>query len=102
MKHEDIHQELHDLARQLGVTIRYEKGDFEGGYCILRENRLLLVNRRLHLSKMIAILARGLNEIGLDDLFVKPALRHYIEDEVAKASRTHSQAPATEEGIRKQ
>jgi hypothetical protein len=99
MKHEDIHQELHDLARQLGVTIRYEKGDFEGGYCILRENRLLLVNRKLQLSKKISILARGLNEIGLEDIFVKPALRHYIEDEVAKTAATHSPAPSTPQGI---
>jgi len=95
MKHEEIHQELQDIARQLGVTVRYEKGDFEGGYCILKESKILLVNRKLHLSKKIAILARGLSEIGLDDIFVKPAIRHYIEDEVAKASRTHKQTPAT-------
>ncbi len=99
MKHEEIHQELHNLAQQLGVTIRYEKGDFEGGYCVLRENKLLLVNRKLQLSKKISILARGLNDIGLEDLFVKPALRHYIEDEVAKTATTHSPTPATHQGI---
>ena len=37
MKHEALIEELHDVARQLGVTIRYERGDFEGGYCVLRE-----------------------------------------------------------------
>ena len=47
MKHEEIIQELQDLAAQLNVTIRYERGDFEGGYCILKEKRILLVNRRL-------------------------------------------------------
>ena len=32
-------------AVQLGVTMRYERGDFEGGYCILRDQRLLLINK---------------------------------------------------------
>ena len=88
MKHEQIIEELHALAGQLGITIRYEKGDFEGGYCILKEKRLLLVNRKLMPTRKASVLARALREIGLDNVFVKPALRAYIDDESAKAQRT--------------
>ena len=88
MRHEELILELTELARVLGVTIRYERGDFEGGYCILKEQRILLVNRRLLPQRKAAVLATAMHEMGLDGTFVKPALREYIEDEVAKAART--------------
>jgi hypothetical protein len=88
MKHEEIIQELQDLAGQLDVTIRYERGDFEGGYCILKDKKILLVNRRLMPNRKASVLATALQEIGLENVFLKPVLRAYIEDEVAKAARS--------------
>ena len=88
MKHELLIQELHEVATQLGVTIRYERGDFEGGYCILREQKILLVNRRLFPAKKASVLAMAMHEIGLEDMYLKPAVREYIEDEIAKSART--------------
>jgi hypothetical protein len=87
MKHEDLIEELQNVAAQLNVSIRYERGDFEGGYCILRDQRLLLVNRRLTPSRKASVLVTALREIGLDDVYLKPALRAYIEDEAARSSR---------------
>jgi len=88
MKHEQMIEELQSVAAQLNVVIRYERGDFEGGYCILRDQRLLLVNRRLMPSRKASVLAVALQEIGLDNVFLKPAVRAYIEDEAARALRT--------------
>jgi hypothetical protein len=88
MKHEMLIQELQEVATQLGVTIRYERGDFEGGYCILRDQKILLVNRRLFPAKKASVLAMAMHEIGLEDMYLKPAVREYIEDEIAKASRS--------------
>jgi hypothetical protein len=87
MKHEDLIEELQTVAAQLSVNIRYERGDFDGGYCILRDQRLLLVNRRLAPSRKASVLAAALQEIGLDDVYLKPAVRAYIEDEVARSLR---------------
>lgn len=87
MKNEEILAELHELAKQIGVTIRYEKGDFEGGYCILKDQGVLLVNKRLIPQRKSAILAVAINEIGLDNVYIKPALREYIEDEIARSMK---------------
>jgi hypothetical protein len=87
MRHEDLIEELQTVAAQLSVNIRYERGDFDGGYCILRDQRLLLVNRRLAPSRKASVLATALQEIGLDDVYLKPAVRAYIEDEVARLLR---------------
>lgn len=79
--------DLEGAVRQIGIQIRYEKGDFEGGYCVLKEQQVLVVNKRLHETRRASILATALSEIGVDTLFLKPAVREYIEDEAAKLSR---------------
>jgi hypothetical protein len=88
MKNEELIQELEATAQQLGVTLRYDKGDFEGGYCILKEQKMLLINKRLMPTRRAAVLAVALQEIGLEQVFLKPAVRAFIEDETAKAQRT--------------
>ncbi|MBP1655294.1 MAG: hypothetical protein H6Q28_1850 [Bacteroidetes bacterium] len=87
MKAEEIIEELQDVARQIGVTVRFEKGDFEGGYCVLRDQHLVLINKRLMPSRKASTLALALQNIGLETIFLKPAIRQFIEDEAVKASR---------------
>ncbi len=87
MKAEEIIEELQNAARQIGVTVRFEKGDFEGGYCVLRDQHLVLINRRLMPSRKASTLALALQNIGLETIFLKPAIRQFIEDEAVKASR---------------
>jgi len=100
MKPEEIVQELESVAEQLGVAIRYEKGDFEGGYCILKDARILVVNKRLASNRKAAVLALGMSAIGLDDMFLKPALRAFIDDETARVKarqqKRSSPVPAQE------
>jgi hypothetical protein len=88
MKPELMIEELHAISEQLGVAIRYDRGDFEGGYCILKDKKLVLVNRRLNPARKAAVLASAMSEIGLENVFLKPAVREFIEDEVAKADRS--------------
>lgn len=81
--------ELEGLVQQLGIQLRYEKGDFDGGYCILKDQKVLVVNKRLHDMRKAAILAIAMSEIGINELFIKPALRVFIEDEYAKFLKAH-------------
>jgi len=90
MKQEELVQDLEDVARQIGITIRFEQGNFEGGYCILKEQKLLLINRRLLPVRKASVLAAALREIGLENVFLKPALRAYIEDEAARTRKAQA------------
>jgi hypothetical protein len=87
MTQEQMAKELESLAANSGISIRYEKGDFEGGYCVLKAERLIVVNKKLAPPKKASILAQGLAEIGIDEVYLKPAVREFIEDELAKAAR---------------
>jgi hypothetical protein len=73
--------ELEEVAERLGFKIRYEKGNFEGGYCILKESQLLVVNSRNEVERRIIIVSKSLKEIGIDEIFVKPNVREIIEKE---------------------
>ena len=88
MTHEQILSELEHLASNCGISIRYEKGDFDGGYCVLKAERLIVINKRLALVRRTSVLAQGLAEVGIDEMYLKPAVREYIEDELARVSKT--------------
>lgn len=76
--------DLHELANFIGYNIRYEKGDFEGGNCLLKDQKLILINKKLEPKKKINILSKNIKEIGIDNIYIKPALREIIEEEIIK------------------
>jgi hypothetical protein len=88
MTNEQILSELEHLAANCGITIRFEKGDFDGGYCVLKAERLIVINKRLAPVRRASVLAQGLAEVGIDEIYLKPALREYIEDELAKIAKS--------------
>ena len=89
MNYTPLVSELEELARQLDLTIRYEKGDFEGGYCILKDKKVLVINKRLLDSRKASALAVALSDFGIETMFIKPNLRAFIEDEVAKVMKAN-------------
>jgi hypothetical protein len=91
MDQNELIAELEALAAQLSIKVRYEKGDFEGGYCVLKSERTVVVNKKLPPTKRLSILARGISEIGLDNIFVKPVVRDFIEDELSKGRSSYTE-----------
>jgi hypothetical protein len=90
MENQELLTELETIASQLGIKLRYEKGDFEGGYCVLKSERIIVINKKLSPNLRLSVIARGINEIGLNNVYVRPAVRDFIEDEVSKAARQQS------------
>ncbi len=77
---EDLFQDLKALASQLGATVRFEKGDFKGGYCILKESKVIVINKTANLQRKVFILSMALKELGVDDIYINPKLRGIIEE----------------------
>lgn len=91
MKKQEILTELEQLARDLGFKIRYEIGDFSGGSCLLNQEKLIMINKRLTPEIRMATLARIFAGMDLDQVYMKPAVREYIEDERARQNLSKSQ-----------
>jgi len=88
MTQEQMLKELESLAANSGIAVRYEKGDFEGGFCVLKAERLIVVNKKLAPPKKASVLAQGLAEIGIEDRYLKPVIRDFIEEELARVVRS--------------
>jgi len=77
---EDIIQDLKSLAAQMGAEIRFEKGDFKGGYCLLKENKVIVINKMANLQRKVMILSMALKELGIDQLYLAPRMREIIDE----------------------
>ena len=82
---EDILQDLKTLAGQLGASVRFEKGDFKGGYCILKESKVIVINKTTNLQRKVMILSAALKELGVDKIYLTPKIREII-DEMAETN----------------
>lgn len=77
---EEILDELKSLANELGATVRFEKGDFKGGYCIIKDTKVIVVNKLANLQRKVMILSAALKELGIDQIYLNPRLREIIEE----------------------
>ncbi|MEZ5045783.1 MAG: hypothetical protein R2831_02215 [Chitinophagaceae bacterium] len=59
-------KKFESLFEEIGYTIRYEKGNFHSGYCILKERRIAVINKFLTLEGRINSLIDILPEIVID------------------------------------
>ncbi len=73
--------ELLEVFRQVGYSVRIEKGLFKGGFCLLREQKVFLMNKNIEPQKKINFLAKNLSEIGVEGIALKPVIRELIEKE---------------------
>lgn len=86
--------ELEDIVHRLGYTMRYEKGNFTGGYCLVKESKLFVVNSRFEPEKRISVICKNLKEMGIDGIFVKPGIREIIEGETDDPMSSEEGKPA--------
>lgn len=77
---EEIIQDLKSVAGQLGASVRFEKGDFKGGYCLLKESKVIVINKKANLQRKAIILSIALKELGVDEIYLNPKIRELIEE----------------------
>lgn len=77
---EEIVQDLKSIAAQLGAEVRFEKGDFKGGYCLLKESKVIVINKMTNLQRKVIVLSMALKELGVDKIYLTPKMREIIEE----------------------
>lgn len=75
MKSEKLILELEHLCEQLGYHIRKERGTFRGDSCVIEGDKLIVVNKNRPVESQIGILAKVLNDLNTEEIFIKPAVR---------------------------
>lgn len=82
MKSENIFEYLLDLAERMGIRIVKGKGDFNGGNCRVKEDKVIVVNDLKPIEYQSKIIAEGLADYGLTDHYIVPAVRTFIEEKL--------------------
>ena len=80
MKPDQFREELESLAEKLGLTVRYENGDFKGGLCQVKEQTFIIIPKRFPIEKQIQLLALEIARYPLENIFVLPAIRKLLEE----------------------
>lgn len=71
---------LEDLVAESDYVLRYEKGNFKSGYCLLKEQKIMIVNKFFTTEGKINALLDILKTITLDtSKFTEKSLKLYEE-----------------------
>ena len=57
---------LEDLIAESDYFLRYEKGNFKSGYCLLRDQKIMIVNKFFATEGKINVLLEILKNVELD------------------------------------
>ncbi|MCL6260971.1 hypothetical protein M3O96_17840 [Aquiflexum sp. TKW24L] len=57
-------EKLENLFASSDFILRYEKGNFKSGYCVLKENKIVIVNKYYTLEGKINALLDIIKELG--------------------------------------
>lgn len=96
MKTDTLLERLEELIERLGYTLRKEKGNFSGDHCIVEGDKLVMVNKNRPKQMQVGTYARVLRQIGLEDVYVKPAIRDELEDLWARFDEAESPSSSKE------
>ena len=73
-----IYQELKVIFEQLNYKIVLDKGSFNSGYCILEDEKIIVINKNKPYENRIKILSEILSSIVTKDIYIKPIIRDMI------------------------
>ena len=71
-------KKLEQVLEEAGFVLRYERGTFASGFCVLESRRVVVVNRFLNVESRINALAEIIGSILIDEsLLSGEMLRFY-------------------------
>ena len=75
-----------ELAESLGLQTSYESirldeelGSRPGGVCLLKGERLIIINPHASLKEKIRILSEAIKHFDLDQIYIRPVLRELLD-----------------------
>tara|TARA_B100000530_G_scaffold236181_1_gene153396 strand:- start:49 stop:318 length:270 start_codon:yes stop_codon:yes gene_type:complete len=69
-----------ELAEKMNINIVQGKGDFIGGMCSVNDESYIVINKVKPMSQRLNVLGAEFSKLDLNNIFVSPALRDFIED----------------------
>ncbi len=78
LKNGTLLTQLQGIAVQLGVTVRFEKGDFKSAGCRVDEQNIIFIKKTDTESIQIETLLGELAKLNFETINIHPAIREYL------------------------
>jgi len=101
MKPDQLLQELKDLAEKLGITVLEQNFRSTGvraksGYCLIRDKEHYILDKHKRLKTKTILLGKFLSGRQLDDLFIVPAVREFLNRQTPSTATSKKRTDAVE------
>lgn len=71
---------LENVTEQAGYVLRYERGTFQSGYCILEEKKVIVLNKFLQTEGRINTMVDLIPQLDINtDLLTEDSKKLYLE-----------------------
>ena len=105
-------KKLEDLLKEGAYEVRYEKGNFKSGYCILEDKRVVVINKFSTLESRIqalmeiiqamsnsGLLTSDLKQVGLKNPIITKEISSNVEIEFSEENPVISESGENESAV---
>ncbi|MCE3007501.1 MAG: hypothetical protein LW884_04025 [Bacteroidetes bacterium] len=72
-------ERLEDILKACGYRVRYERGTFSGGFCVLKKERIVVLNKIFTIEGRINLLLDLLPQLELDETMLEEDDRQLLQ-----------------------
>ncbi|HMU68830.1 MAG TPA: hypothetical protein PK511_06035 [Chitinophagales bacterium] len=73
-------KKIEDLLKEAGYIVRYERGNFMAGYCILESKKVVVINRYYETESRINSLLEIMGKINLEGEELSESSRDFLHE----------------------
>lgn len=77
---------LEDIFQQLEYKVRYEKGNFQSGYCIVEDRKIAVINKFFDIEGRVHTMLEILSQMDMSDDALEDDMKKFLNKLIAKAS----------------
>ena len=71
---------LEAVFKEMGYKIRYERGSFKSGSCVIEDKRVIVINKFASLDNKIGFLFEALRTVTIDEQMLSETIRDFYQD----------------------
>ena len=77
---------LESIPKECGYVLRYERGTFQSGYCILEQKKVVVLNKFLPVEGRINTLSELIPQLQINPLLLPDDIRKLYEEILSEAT----------------
>ena len=71
-------EKLQNILKSQDYSIRYERGNFQGGYCVVQDQKIIVINKFHPLEGKINTLVEIIRDLDIDESLLSPDQQKWV------------------------